>query len=70
MVVSTLKNAQGVQVLRIEIPVLPDGAISESGKSINIATTHGNKSAVLNGEIVSVGVNVYKKNPDYKPPVK
>lgn len=34
---------------------------SSSGKTLVIASTHGNQAIDINGETVYVGVNVYKK---------
>lgn len=34
---------------------------SSSGKTLVVASTHGNQKVELNGETFFVGVNVYKK---------
>lgn len=47
--------------LTITVDLSQSGQRSASGKSIVIASTHGNTGIVHNGETISVGVNVYKK---------
>lgn len=50
--------------LIIEIDTSKILGTSDTGKSILIATTRGNAKI---GEGLTLGVNLYKKNPDYKP---
>lgn len=53
--------------LTIEIDLDSDLGITPSGKSIGIATSHGNQQIGDDGVIL--GLNCYRKNPDYvKPP--
>lgn len=54
----TIKN----DVLHIEIPVVREN--SKSGKSVLLASTHGNQttSTVVDGKPVVVSVNAYIRN--------
>lgn len=56
----TGKSAKDELVIRIDLGA--ETEISDSGKSLIIGTTHGNVQV----EGVTVGVNVYRKNPEYK----
>lgn len=56
----TIEGKNGSKVLRISIP-LQRPTPSASGKTMVIATTHGNvqTSAVIDGKPVIVGMNAY-----------
>ncbi len=56
----SIEGKNGSKVLRIEIP-LQRPTPSASGKTMVIATTHGNvqTSAVIDGKPVIVGMNAY-----------
>lgn len=54
------KTAKDELVIRIDL--LAEKEVSDSGKSLIIGTTHGN----IQTEGVTIGVNCYIKNPDYK----
>lgn len=56
----TGKAAKDELVIRIDLNA--ETEISESEKSLIIGTTHGN----IQVEGVTIGVNCYRKNPDYK----
>jgi hypothetical protein len=51
-------------MLTITIDLSKDYGVSTSGKSIIVGSTEGNKK--LAGTDIYVGLNVYKKNPDFK----
>lgn len=42
--------------------------ISKSEKSVVLASTHGNQPTGVtdDGEVIILGINAYRKNPDYK----
>jgi len=66
MKVSVKNNA-----IVIELPFDKNGTPSKSGKSVVHATTSGNTAVGLpDGSQLSVGVNVFSKNPDFKPDKK
>lgn len=49
----------------------PKPIISSTGKTLQVATSHGNipTNIEVDGLIMSVGVNCFTRNPDYvKPP--
>uniref|UniRef100_A0A6M3IK15 Uncharacterized protein n=1 Tax=viral metagenome TaxID=1070528 RepID=A0A6M3IK15_9ZZZZ len=48
-------------ILTIKIDLSKTSGKSKSGKSTVIASTEGNQQFPFEGEIVSIGVNVYKK---------
>jgi len=58
--------------LVIRIRKNPSPVLSKEGKSYVVASTHGNQKTTLtcNGKVVTVGVNAYYPNPDYKRPAK
>ena len=63
----TVKNGKIV----LEIPFNAEGTPSKSGKSLVHATTSGNQAIALqDGTQLSVGLNVFAKNPDYVAPDK
>ena len=47
--------------LVITIDTTKEFGLSASGKTIIIASTGGNQDVVVNGKIVKVGLNVYRK---------
>lgn len=51
--------------LTIEIDLSAKGVLSKSRKSLVIATTEGNQK--VDGADVVLGLNCYRKNPDYSP---
>ena len=52
-------------ILTLKIDLSKRGGISNSGKTISVATTSGNVSVPEHKEI-KIGLNAYVKNPDYK----
>ncbi len=56
--------------LIITIPVNAKPTASESGKTLQVASSHGNTptAVVVDGSPLIVGVNAYIRNPDYKKP--
>jgi len=68
--VTMLKSATVSKDVKTNTVILNTGeTISKSGKSIVRATTNGNQKVVIDGEIVSIGVNVFVPNPKYFPAV-
>ena len=55
----TFKVEQGKLVIVADLK--GQGIPSKSGKSEILATTHGNQTLLVDGEPITVGVNVYKK---------
>ncbi|HVM51267.1 MAG TPA: hypothetical protein VMU04_24770 [Candidatus Acidoferrum sp.] len=53
----TIKNG----IMNIAIPVSETPAPSKTGKTLVVATTHGNvvTSATINGKPVTIGLNAY-----------
>lgn len=49
------------KVLTIEIPFDTKGRTSASGKSKIHATTSGNQAVNIDGDVMMLGVNLYKK---------
>lgn len=47
--------------LVVSLPYNSKGKASASGKSLIVASTRGNQSISLDGEVVMLGVNAYKK---------
>ena len=47
--------------LIVTIDLKGKGFPSKSGKSVILATTHGNQTLIVDGEPITIGVNVYKK---------
>ena len=60
MSIQVTKNAK-TNTLTIVMPLASKGTLSASGKSEIVATTRGNQPIVLDGKVVSIGVNVYSK---------
>ena len=56
--------------LIITIPKNVKPIVSATGKTLQIATSHGNMptSVLVDGQAVSVGVNAFIKNPKYVKP--
>lgn len=52
-------------ILTIKIDLSKKFDVSKSGKTISVASTHGNVSIPENPEI-KIGLNAYVKNPGYK----
>ncbi len=54
----------------ITIPKNKKPMPSTSGKTLIVASSHGNVPTGLqhNGDVISAGVNVFAKNPDYVKP--
>ena len=52
-------------IMTIKLDMNKNVGKSESQKSINIGTTHGNSKFAFNDKIVNLGLNCYYKNPDY-----
>ena len=49
--------------LIIELPVIDPPVPSKSGKTLIVATTHGNKRISVNGQgFITIGVNAYIKH--------
>ena len=59
MLNATLDKAK--KVLTIEIPFDAKGKASQSGKSKIHATTSGNQAVTIDGDVMMLGVNLYKK---------
>ena len=53
--------------LIITIPVNAKPTISASGKTLQVASSHGNTptALIVDGQPLTVGVNAYIKNPKY-----
>lgn len=58
--------------LTIRIPVNAKPTVSDSGKTLQVASSHGNAptSVQVDGSPLIVGVNAYIKNPNYVKPTK
>ncbi len=56
--------------LIITIPVNGKPTVSDSGKTLQVASSHGNMptSIQIDGFPLFVGVNAYIRNPNYKKP--
>lgn len=52
--------------MTIEVDLSEKGSLSASEKTLVISSTHGNQVVETDSGPVSVGLNVYRKNPDYK----
>ena len=54
--------------LVITIPMNDKPTVSESGKTLQVASSHGNTptSVQVDGSPLIVGVNAYIRNPSYK----
>lgn len=50
--------------LTIEVDLKHEGDVSDSGKTVRVASTEGNVN--VPGTDVTIGLNLYRKNPDYK----
>jgi len=50
------------RVLHIELPLEDNPMQSTTGKSLVIASTHGNKPIPMGDKVVYVGVNAFIKN--------
>ncbi|KKN32331.1 hypothetical protein LCGC14_0814800 [marine sediment metagenome] len=57
-------------VIRLDKNKVP--TVSPSGKTLQVASSHGNTptSVQVNGSPLIVGVNAFIKNPDYVKPAK
>jgi len=57
MITAKIENG----ILTITLPVEPDPRPSASGKTLVVASSHGNQAttATVNGEPVVIGVNAY-----------
>ena len=57
-------------VLTITVPLkqaVKERTASESGKSLVLASTHGNRALdTLEAGEIKIGINVYQRNPDFK----
>ena len=54
-----LKAEKGKLIITVDIK--GKGFPSKSGKSVILASTHGNQTLLVDGEAVTIGLNVYKK---------
>ncbi|KKM03856.1 hypothetical protein LCGC14_1770190 [marine sediment metagenome] len=59
-------------VLTIKIPVNAKPVVSASGKTLQVASSHGNvpTSVQVDGSPLVIGVNAYVRNPNYVKPAK
>ena len=57
-------------ILTITVDLTKDIGLSKSLKSINISGTGGNQQVPGAEKGVIVGLNIYRKNPDYVKPAK
>jgi hypothetical protein len=57
-------DVQG-DILTVTIDLTKRGGVSNSGKTISVATTSGGVS-VPDHKDIKIGINAYVKNPDYK----
>jgi hypothetical protein len=66
MLQAKTRQVNGIKMLEILVPVNQTPAPSASGKTLVVASSHGNKatSVIVNGSPVVVGVNAYIPNPD------
>jgi len=60
MSIQVTKNDE-TNTMTIVLPLSTKGTLSASGKNEILASTRGNQQVSLNGQVVSVGVNVYTK---------
>ena len=60
MSIQVTKNDE-TTTMTIVLPLSTKGTLSASGKNEILASTRGNQQVSLNGQVVSVGVNVYTK---------
>ena len=67
-----MKIEEKGNTLVITIDKNPKPTLSLTGKTFQVASSHGNTptSLQIDGQVVICGVNVYTKNPDYKAPPK
>ena len=67
-----MKIEEKGNTLVITIDKNPKPTLSSTGKTLQVASSHGNTptSLQIDGQVVVCGVNVYIKNPDYKAPPK